>query len=370
MTPAKSKICHMSSGHEGLELRIFQKECISLAKKYDVTLIIPKVEKGVSNNVNLVPFRKYSSTFRRFLFAPFSMFWIAYREKACVYHFHDPELILTGLLLKCTKRAKIIYDVHEDVSGSFSSRSGNRFLRMLIARLFGFYQKAASRFFDVIVCVTDTIAAQFEKVTKPFIIYNYPVLERFVAEHVQKDGSVVFFGNMGVERGIYQICEAAVLLNTVYKTPLKLKLIGRVTPECVEADILNKYGDVIDYTGWINIEKSYQLVQRCSVGLVTYLPAPNHDYCLPNKMFEYMNFGMPVVCSDLEEMKKIVEGHECGFAVNPHSPEQIAEAIHKIITSPALMKQMGINGQKAVNDSYNWLQMESRLYDIYEPLIC
>lgn len=369
MDTTQLNVCHLSSGHEYYELRIFQKECSSLAKRFAVTLIIPKVDCGYVNNVKTIPFKKYSSTLGRFLFAPVRMYFMAKGIHAGVYHFHDPELIFTGILLKLTTKAKVIYDVHEDVAGSIRTRKkyGSIFSD-IISVLFSVFEKHAARCFDSVICATDRIAVNFKGYCAPEAIYNYPIMDKFIDEGACKDGSIVVFGNMSVVRGITQVCEAMRILNEDYGQHIKLRLVGQISPQSMEYKILKNYGEYIEYTGWMDIEEAYKLVQKSVIGLVTYLPAPNHDHCMPNKMFEYMNYGMPVICSRFEEMRNIVEKNGCGICVDPENSTDIAKALCDLIENPEKMKTMGENGKRVVRDNYNWRVMENRLYHIYNSL--
>ena len=111
-----AKICHISSVHPALDIRIFFKECKSLAATgYDVTLIAVYNEEQTIDGVHIVPFRLYKNRLKRILFSPFRMLRLALRQHATVYHFHDPELIPIGIILKLFRK-KVVYDVHEDVS--------------------------------------------------------------------------------------------------------------------------------------------------------------------------------------------------------------------------------------------------------------
>lgn len=104
-------------------------------------------------------------------------------------------------------------------------------------------------------------------------------------------------------------------------------------------------------------------------GIVTFLPAQNHIDAQPNKMFEYMSAGLPLVTSNFPLWMDIVKGNSCGICVNPLEPKEIAEAVNYIIKNPEEAKQMGQNGKKAVLDKYNWGVEEQKLYRVYEELI-
>jgi len=87
------------------------------------------------------------------------------------------------------------------------------------------------------------------------------------------------------------------------------------------------------------------------------------------KMFEYMSAGLPVIASDFNSWREIIEGNNCGICVNPLDPKEIADAIKYIINNPKEAKQMGENGKKAILEKYNWSIEEKKLFRVYNKLL-
>ncbi len=107
----------------------------------------------------------------------------------------------------------------------------------------------------------------------------------------------------------------------------------------------------------------------CRLGLVTFLPAPNHTESQPNKLFEYMAAGLPVVASDFPLWRHIVESSQCGLLVDPSDPGKIAEAIEWILRHPQEAEAMGRRGAEAVRQTYNWGSEAKTLLDLYRQLL-
>ncbi len=96
---------------------------------------------------------------------------------------------------------------------------------------------------------------------------------------------------------------------------------------------------------------------------------PNHVDAQPNKMFEYMSAGIPVIASDFPLWREIIEGCGCGICVDPLDPKKIAEAIDYLVDNPEIARRMGENGRKAVYDRYNWDVEEKKLLALYDSLL-
>ncbi|MCP4149683.1 MAG: glycosyltransferase family 4 protein, partial [bacterium] len=125
----KIKVCHLTSVHPSRDTRILYKECQSLAAAgYDVTLIA-KNEKKEENveGVKINSFPHIKNRILRVLMSPLRMYRIAVKQKANIYHFHDPELLITGLLLRIFTRSKVIYDIHEDYAKNIIDRKRIKF---------------------------------------------------------------------------------------------------------------------------------------------------------------------------------------------------------------------------------------------------
>jgi glycosyltransferase involved in cell wall biosynthesis len=91
----------------------------------------------------------------------------------------------------------------------------------------------------------------------------------------------------------------------------------------------------------------------------------SYRYCLPNKMFEYIMAEVPVIVSNLPEMKKIVESHKVGVVAKENTPQGLKEAIQKAIKLDK--EELNKNIQK-VKEVYNWESQEKVLLEVYKDL--
>jgi glycosyltransferase involved in cell wall biosynthesis len=82
-----------------------------------------------------------------------------------------------------------------------------------------------------------------------------------------------------------------------------------------------------------------------------------------------MSAGTPVIASDFPEWREIIEECGCGLVVDPHDPNEIAEAINYLLTHPHEAEAMGRLGRKAVEEKFNWSSEERKLLALYRETL-
>ena len=365
-------ITHLTSAHTRNDTRIFLKMCISLAKNknFSVSFIVAD-GKGdeIKNNVKIVDVgAKVGGRILRMTKTVKKIFEKAVELNSDVYHLHDPELIPIGLKLKKLGK-KVVFDSHEDVGKDIISKDWIPYIiRKFVSITYNSYEKYACKKFDYIITATPYIKNKFLNINKNSIdINNFPILGELSNDTPwsEKKDEVCYVGGIAQIRGIKELVKAM-----EFTTKTKLNLIGAFSEKMVEEETKSYKGwQKINEFGFLGRDQVANVMSCSKAGIVTFHPLPNHIDAQPNKMFEYMSAGLPIITSNFPLWKEIVEGNNCGICINPLEPKEIAQAIEYIITHSNEAKQMGQNGKKAVLEKYNWGVEEKKLFEIYKELI-
>jgi glycosyltransferase involved in cell wall biosynthesis len=363
------RVTHLTTVHRPFDTRISQKECRSLADAgYPVSLVARHTERETVDGVEIIPLPRYANRFVRILAAPLSAFRLARRTQAEIYHFHDPELLLVGVLLKWTTRAKVVYDVHENHSKKMRSREWmHPALRLPASFGVKIVERLTVPLFDALVCTTEHIAALFPFSRRRIVVKNYPPLRATfpsdASQYAPDNHRVIYTGGWTDHRGIYQIIQA---LEYVRSPHVRLTLLGPLVDPHVQENAKSLPGYTrVDYLGTVPFSDVLTHLSASAVGLVCNQPEHDYDKAQPNKLFEYMAAGLPVVASNFPLWREIVEGSQCGLTVDPAQPREIAQAIDTLLQNPRLRAEMGRNGRKAAVNNYNWASESKKLTALY-----
>lgn len=365
------RVVHLSTVHPADDVRIFVKECRSLAAAgYDVTLIARSQSDYEEQGVKVVALKpSHGGRFGRMILSTFDIFCKALRCRADFYHFHDPELMPVGALLRFTG-AEVAYDVHEDTPRQLLSKDWIPWpMRKSVAGALEALEWLMTRLvFTDVVAATPPIAERFPR-AKTTIVQNYPIAGELASTspdlpQEQRSPYVVYAGGLTTVRGTLEMVNAFEYVETPNATCI---LVGQFTEEGLEdrARSLNGWKRV-QYRGVLDRPKMAGLLAESRAGLVVLHDVPNYVVSYPIKMFEYMSAGLPVIASDFPLWRSIIDRERCGLLVDQKDPKAIAKAVDWILNHPEEAEHMGQRGKAAVAAKYNWAVEERKLLAMYE----
>jgi glycosyltransferase involved in cell wall biosynthesis len=368
-------ICHLTSGHPPSDDRIFHKESVTLAKAgYEVVLIAQHSKEEIVNGVKIVPLHKPRNRYERMTKIDWQLFRLALKEKADVYHFHDPELIIVGILLKLLGK-KVIYDVHELVYFSIEDKVwlGPRILRKLTQLVYLLVEKISVKMFDQLILAEDDYENYYKRTHKNFckytIVRNYPILSLIKSASpytdIDKQKSVIIYaGGLGRLRGIKEIIQAMAFV----KEEGELWLLGKWESEAFRKECEDSEGfKYTKYLGLVPLGEVYKYTKTADIGISILYPIKNYLTSLPIKAYEYMSCALPMVMSNFPCWRQTFG--ECALFADPYNPKDIAEKILCLLDNPDKARQLGDRGKRLTAEKYNWETEGKKLVDIYEKVL-
>ncbi len=363
------KITHLTSAHPRDDIRIFMKMARSIAQAgHETTLVVADgLGDEQRDDVSIKDAGKSSSRVDRIKNAPRRILALAKTIPTDIYHFHDPELLQIAKGLKTTG-AKVIFDSHEDtVQQLLTKPYMSPFLCKVASKTFGVIEKSKLRYFDLVIGATPTIAEKFRKLgAEATNINNFPILDDLKNDKVDwadKSPIACYVGGVSEIRGCLELAQAAELSKGAFGVQ-----VAGPAPEAIANKMKALAPEGLTLLGMQDRGQVRDLMAKSIAGVVTFLPVPNHTSAQPNKMFEYMSAGLPVIASDFPLWRDIIDGNKCGICVDPAQPDAIAEAIGYLIDNPAIAEEMGRNGLHAVTTKYNWKTESQNLLATYKSL--
>jgi len=371
------RVCHIICAFRRYDTRIFWKQCRALARNgFDVVLITnDELCEEIKEGIRIIPsgFR-HTSRIKRIIFSRKFNLHKALEINADIYQIHDPEFIPLALKLKKRKKC-IVYDSHEDFPRQILEKDWiPRFLRRIISSIIQIYFKFNLKKFDAIFTVTPHIAARLSTTSdRVKVVTNYPVVENnftpFTEEEYSTRGKRILYSGTIYRSSLQEnILKALSDLNAV-----EYILVGSIDKR-YESDLtqLDFFGKV-NFIEYVPREELFEIYRQASVGIAVFDYSPNLGYKTGslgvNKIFEYMYFGLPVICTDFLLWKAFIDKYNCGICVNPHNIHEIRQAIIYLSNNVHEAFLMGQNGRNAIINEYNWGTQEKIYLDTFSSLM-
>ena len=369
-------ICVVAPVHRWDDVRVFHKEARTLASAggYRVILIARAPRCEIVDGVEIVPARTCtSSRLLRFASLP-AVFLQALRVNADAYHLHNPDTLPIAFALKIVGY-KIVYDTHEDYAKRILMRSWMPLiLRTPAARVVSRLERFVSSIADGTIITQEGLFGRFKE--SAVLIGNPPRLESALLSRVSSLASdissefnglrAVYLGDINQVRGLFEMVKALEIANQT--TEVRLWLVGPGSEVDLRAATAMPGWRYVDRIPRLPPEQAFAYVSRADVGLVALPDVGDHATSDPNKLYEYMAFGVPFIASDFQAWRDRLTGLKAGLFVKPGDARALADALTELANNPAKRTQMGQEGRAFV-DGHNWERESTKLIDLYKRVL-
>ncbi len=297
-----------------------------------------------------------------------------------ILHAHDSNALVPVALAARALGIPYVYDAHDLWLG----RPRRERSRLYFARnqlYYALVERLLVRRAAATLTVSPPIAEHLARrygLPEVTLVPNYPEPPRELrprdirallgADGLSSDARVVLYvGGLMAGRGLEQLVDAAAMVegaqvvflgDGVLAEPLRRRATANGSGERVHVLPPVASSEVIDVAASADVGVS-PIVPSCL----------NYRYSLPNKLFQYMAAGLPVVASDFPQVREVVEGAGCGVVVDTRRPAEIAPAINDLLADPDEARAMGERGRRAVQERFNWATSAQALLDVYRRLV-
>lgn len=307
--------------------------------------------------------------------------------KPDVVHAHDGMALPLGVFAARRSGARMVFDSHELEAHRNPPLSPRQ--RRTVEKLEQLYLPQADAVTTVGQKIADHLVAQYA-IERPRVIYNappqnprplpakwqQPARSSLRAEAgFPKDAIVlVYTGNITMNRGVEQTLEgmAHYLKRANARQNIYLSMVGKTRPETYDAvtRLATRLGlqEHIHFHDPVSPTAVVEFISEGDIAVIPVIPvALSYDYAMPNKLFESMLAGLPILGARLAEMAPFIEEHALGVCYDPLSAQDFASGLEQLLVS-GKAPRLSPGRRQELADRFSWEAQEAVLLDMYEHL--
>lgn len=305
------------------------------------------------------------------------VFRITRREHFDVYHAHDLNTLPIAWLCARLGKAKLVYDSHELWLDRNIKPTHSRLDRFILERLESFLAHRADATIMPGEFCADELRQRY-KIAKPHVILNVPYYQDYQKSdifrnefQISSDHKILLYmGQVSWWRGIEQEIQSMKFLKNCNLVIFGMGGAGAggYLDELRLLSVKERVWDRVHFFPPVPFKDVTQCAMSADIGFVLHQNIGlNYYYVCPNKMFECMAAGLPIVGSNFPEVKRFVNGYKVGVTCNPSDPRAIADGVEYILAKPGRLEEMKQNALEAAK-TLNWEVESMKLVKLYEGL--
>lgn len=352
------------------------KVCLLLVRLgFDVTL----VGREKSNSLPLSP-RGYKIKRLRLVFEKGSLFYAEYNvrlfifllvNKADILVANDLDTLLSNFLVTKFKNTTLVHDSHEYFTEvpELTGRPG-------VKKIWKFIEQTIFPTLKYVYTVSDSIANLYKKEygIEVKVVRNFPILpevKKEITKSKQELGLpenkkiILYQGSVNVDRGLLEAVEAMQYLED---TILLIVGDGDILDQLKQHAVTMKVNDKVIFKKRVYFEELYHYTLHADVGIsLDKNTNINYKYSLPNKIFDYLQAGVPVLVSNMIEIQKIFFHYAIGEMIENHEPNHIADKLN-IVLHDAEKRNLWKTAIPLAAKKFCWQNEEQELKNIFSDL--
>jgi glycosyltransferase involved in cell wall biosynthesis len=311
----------------------------------------------------------------KYLEFAFRAWRLSEREPAQVYHAHDAATLPAAWIAARRGESYLVYDAHELETGR---NFGSSRLAGVYQRVWAWPEIAFIRQADTVLTVGNGIADELIRlygIHRPWVVMNCPERQPLLSRSTRLRDELalplnlkvaLYLGKMIAGRGLEPFLEAVQRLPGVAAVVLG---DGPLLPE-FQSRVKSGVWQRVYLPGRVPLADLIEYAASADIGVALIQDiCRSYQFALPNKLFEYMQAGIPVVGSNLPEISRIISAYQVGEIVDPNDPEDIASGIRRLIDDRERYARAKANVSRAAT-TFNWEQESKKLLDIYRRFAC
>lgn len=337
---------------------------------YNVLLVGRQMRKSLPMENRVYSTRRMRLLFEKgaLFYAEFNfrLFWFLVFRRAHVFVANDLDTLLPNVLVSKWKNKQLIYDAHE-----LFTEVPELIHRPRIQKIWKRIERFCMRRVKFAITVNSSIKERYEEEYQvPFKVVRN-VSPKFESTNVkskkeldlpEKPILIMQGAGLNVDRGVDLIVRA---MQFVQNGVLAIVGDGDVIPEMKELVKQLKLEEKVLFFGKRPYSELMQYTSNANLGLSFDQPTnPNYKFSLPNKIFDYIHTSTPILCSDVVEVKSIVEKYEIGEVIFNFEPQALATQIDNILINEGLLDSWRRNCKKAA-ELEHWEKEVQQLEEFY-----
>jgi glycosyltransferase involved in cell wall biosynthesis len=312
-------------------------------------------------------------------------FWRSYirdilkSEKVDAIHVHDLPLAKVGFELRDEKGIKMVLDLHENWPAFLEvSQHTQTILGRILSteKQWRIYEKKCCLQADAIITVVQEMKDRIVKTgidpEKISILENTPLLKKTEKKpgHVpDRKFTLIYVGGTTYHRGLQYILEGLTKIENKSAVKIIIAGDGRYLRNLKElSSTLGLSSDLVEFRGKVSKPTTESLMSESDIALIPHIRSEQTDNSSPNKLYDYMSAGLPIIASDCLSIKRILDETGAGVTYIYNDPADFAEKLTSLINNKGLMLKMTENGLSAFNNKYNWENSAIELKRLYNRI--